>query len=225
MGMGRGSSYIGIAFLSVALSLGGATAAEPDSANVAPPSTAVHQAAETGPEVALVRVLLHTELGDILLGLDAQHAPITSANFLRYVDQKRLDGSTFYRAVKLDDSGQLGLVQGGLQGDPERVLEPIAHESPSTTGLRHVDGAISMARLEPGSATADFFIVIGDLPSLDGKAGSDDPGYAVFGRVLEGMDVVRKILEQPRDATAGDGDMKGQMIAKPVRILTVRRSG
>jgi peptidyl-prolyl cis-trans isomerase A (cyclophilin A) len=201
-----------------------APAAEPGSGTVAAPAaaTTAAEAPKTAAQVALVRVQLHTELGDIVLGLDPQHAPITSANFLSYVDQKRLDGSTFYRAVKLDEEGH-GLVQGGLRGDPERVLPPIAHEAPSTTGLKHVDGAISMARAEPGTATADFFIVMGDLPSLDGQPGSDDPGYAVFGHVLEGMDVVRKILEQPRDQEAGDADLKGQMIATPVQILTVRR--
>jgi len=202
-----------------------ASAAEPGSGTVAAPASAAAatEAPKATPQVALVRVRLHTDLGDILLGLDPQHAPITSANFLSYVDQKRFDGSSFYRAVKLDEEGRSGLVQGGLRGDSERVLPPIAHEAPSTTGLKHVDGAISMARAEPGTAMADFFIVIGDLPSLDGQPGGDDPGYAVFGHVLEGMDVVRKILEQPRDPQAGDADLKGQMIATPVQILTVRR--
>lgn len=225
----RVSTCVQIAFLAMAILYGNARGVEPNS-NAGTPSAAADKTDKTdkadkaAPEVALVHVVLHTELGDILLGLDPQHAPITTANFLSYVDQKRLDGSTFYRAVKLDQEGQYGMVQGGLRGDPERVLPPIAHEAPSTTGLKHVDGAISMARLEPGSATADFFIVIGDLPALDGQPGSGDAGYAVFGRVVEGMDVVRKILEQPRDADAGDGDLKGQMIANPVRILTVRRT-
>jgi peptidyl-prolyl cis-trans isomerase A (cyclophilin A) len=215
---------IDIAVLALALVAGSAFGGEPVPAHATLPSTAA-EAPKAAPEVALVHVLVHTELGDILLGLDSTHAPITSANFLSYVDQKRLDGSTFYRALKLDDDGRYGLVQGGLRGDPERALPPIAHEAPSVTGLKHVDGAVSMARAEPGTATADFFIVVGDLPSLDGQPGSDDPGYAVFGRVLEGMEVVRKILEQPRDPEAGDNGMKGQMIAHPVGILTVRRAG
>ncbi len=197
--------------------------AEPNAGNVGTPPGAAGEVAKPEAQVALVRVLLHTDLGDILVGLDPKHAPVTSANFLRYVDKKRFDGSTFYRAMKLDEEGRYGLVQGGLRGDSERVLDPIAHEAPSTTGLKHTDGAISMARLDPGSATADFFIVIGDLPALDGQPGGD-PGYAVFGHVLEGMDVVHKILEQPRDPEAGGEDMKGQMIANPVQILTVRRA-
>ncbi len=215
---------IGMAVLALGAFARAALAAEPASGNAGASAASAAAARQVAPQAALVRVLLHTELGDILLGLDAQHAPVTCANFLSYVDQKRFDDSTFYRAVKLDEEGH-GLVQGGLRGDPERILPPIAHEAPSTTGLKHVDGAISMARGEPGSATADFFIVIGDLPSLDGQPGSDDPGYAVFGRVLEGLDVVRKIMERPRDPAAGDGDLKGQMIDTPVQILTARRAG
>ena len=115
-------------------------------------------------------------------------------------------------------------MQGGLQGDPKRMFKPIAHESPSVTGLRHVDGAISMARLEPGSATAEFFIIVGDLVSLDGAMDGSDPGYAVFGRVTQGMDIVRQMLELPRDPQAGEGAMKGQMLAEPVKVLSVRRA-
>lgn len=176
------------------------------------------------PVPAVVAVVLQTSLGDIRLAVEIERAPVTAANFLRYVDAKRFDGIGGYRAMKLDADGKYGLVQAGLRGDRKRVFKPIAHESPATTGLSHVDGAISMARLAPGSATADFFIVIGDLVSLDGKPDSDDPGYAVFGRVTEGMDVVRQMLDLPRDPNAGDAVMKGQMLAQPVRILTVRRA-
>jgi len=171
---------------------------------------------------ATVNVVLHTALGDIVLALEKERAPITSANFLRYVDQKRLDGTEFYRAMKADEEGEFGLIQGGLRGNPKRVLKPIAHEPTSATGLSHVSGAISMARADPGTADADFFIVIGDLPSFDARP--DDPGYAVFGRVVAGMDVVRNILQQPR-SDAGEGVMKGQMLASPVKILTARRVG
>ena len=172
---------------------------------------------------ALPKVLLHSSRGDILIELESQLAPITVRNFLRYVDQKRLDGSDFYRAVKIGDDGKYGLVQGGLRGNPKKVLKPIAHESPRTTGLSHLDGTISMARTDPGTATADFFFVVGDLVALDGQASGDDAGYAVFGRVIEGMDVVRDILEQPRSVDGGEGVMKGQMLAKPVKIISVRR--
>jgi peptidyl-prolyl cis-trans isomerase A (cyclophilin A) len=200
------------------------TAAEQPLSAAAPPAgdASVAPAPAQGD---IVRVLMHTELGDIVLGLDRGRAPVTANNFLRYVDLKRLDGCTFYRAMKIDDEGKYGLVQGGLQGNPKRILKPIAHESPAVTGLSHVDGAISMARGDPGTATSDFFIVIGDLAALDGKPADNDPGYAVFGRVLEGMEVVRALLEQPRDPDKGESVMKGQMIAQPVKIITVRRAG
>lgn len=172
---------------------------------------------------ALPRVVLHSSRGDILVELEVRRAPVTVRNFLRYVDQKRLDGSDFYRAVKIGDDGKYGLVQGGLRGNPKRVLKPIAHESPRTTGLSHLDGVISMARTDPGTATADFFFVVGDLVALDGQASGDEVGYAAFGRVVEGMDVVRDILEQPRSVDGGEGVMKGQMLAKPVKIISVRR--
>jgi len=171
----------------------------------------------------LPRVILHSTRGDIVVALEAQRAPLTVRNFLRYVDQKRLDGSDFYRAVKIGDDGKYGMVQGGLRGNPKRVLKPIAHESPRTTGLSHLDGVISMARTDPGTATADFFFVVGDLVALDGQASGDEVGYAAFGRVVEGMDVVRDILEQPRSVDGGEGVMKGQMLAKPVKIISVRR--
>jgi peptidyl-prolyl cis-trans isomerase A (cyclophilin A) len=169
-----------------------------------------------------VKATMHTSLGDIVLALAKDRAPVTVNNFLRYVDQKRFDGCSFYRAVKLDDEGKFGLIQGGLRGNPKRVLKPIAHEPTTVTGLSHVDGAISMARAEPGTANGDFFIVVGDTVSYDAQPGGD-PGYAAFGRVIEGMDVVRTILGQPRSED-GQGVMKGQMIANPVKILTVRRT-
>jgi peptidyl-prolyl cis-trans isomerase A (cyclophilin A) len=172
-----------------------------------------------------VRVVLLTTLGNITLELDAARAPLTTANFLRYVDQKRFDGIGFYRALPIGEDGRYGLVQGGARGDPKRVLKPVAHESPAQTGLSHVDGAISMARMAPGSATGDFFIVLGGLTSLDGNAAAGDPGYAVFGRVAEGMDVVKQILAQPRDTEAGaESGMKGQMLAKPVQVVQARRA-
>jgi peptidyl-prolyl cis-trans isomerase A (cyclophilin A) len=170
---------------------------------------------------ATVKVMLHTALGDIVLALEKERAPITTANFLRYVDSRRLDGTEFYRAMKADEEGDSGLIQGGLRGNPKRVFKPIAHEPTTATGLSHLSGAISMARAAPGTANADFFIVLGDLTSLDARP--DEPGYAVFGRVVDGLDVVRAILQQPR-SDAGEGVMKGQMLAAPVKILTARRS-
>jgi peptidyl-prolyl cis-trans isomerase A (cyclophilin A) len=192
------------------------------------PGVALAQgAAQSGaatPVPASVKVVLKTSLGDIVLAVETQRAPITAANFLRYVDQRRLDGSEFYRSVAVDADGQYGLIQGGLRGNPKRVLKPIAHESTAVTGLSHVSGAISMARAEPGTATADFFIVIGDLVALDAQPNGGDPGYAVFGQVVDGMDVVHLIFGQPRSPTAGQGAMRGQMLAVPVKILTARRT-
>jgi peptidyl-prolyl cis-trans isomerase A (cyclophilin A) len=176
------------------------------------------------PAPATVKVVLKTSMGDIELAVETERAPITAANFLRYVGQKRMDGSDFYRAMALDEDGQYGLIQGGLRGNPKRVLKSIAHEPTSVTGLSHVNGTISMARAAPGTATADFFIVIGDLPALDAQPNGGDPGYAVFGHVIDGMDVVHAILGQPRSSTAGEGAMKGQMLATPVKILTARRA-
>jgi peptidyl-prolyl cis-trans isomerase A (cyclophilin A) len=179
--------------------------------------------AGTAPAPATVRVILKTALGDIVIAVETQRAPITAANFLRYVDQKRLDGSEFYRSMAVGEDGQFGLVQGGVRGNPKRVFKPIAHESTAVTGLSHVNGAISMARADPGTATADFFIVIGDLVSLDAQPNGGDPGYAVFGHVVDGMDVVHLIFGQPRSPTAGKGVMQGQMLATPVKILSARR--
>jgi peptidyl-prolyl cis-trans isomerase A (cyclophilin A) len=176
------------------------------------------------PAPTTVKVVLKTALGDIVLAVETQRAPITAANFLRYVDQKRFDGSEFYRSVPVGEDGQYGLIQGGLRGNPKRVLKPIAHEPTSVTGLSHVNGAISMARADPGTATADFFVVIGDLVSLDAQPNGGDPGYAVFGRVIDGMDVVHLIFDQPRSTTEGQGVMKGQMLAAPVKILSARRA-
>lgn len=173
-------------------------------------------------------IVLETERGDIVIALETERAPITSANFLRYVDEKRLDGTVFYRAMRLDWGGQpSGLIQGGTQFDPERILPPIAHEPTSATGVRHVAGAISMARNEPGTATGDFSILLSDMPSLDADPAAEDPdrraGYAAFGHVVQGMEVVRAIFDAPIDPEAGEGWMKGQMLAGPVKIVRASR--
>ena len=177
------------------------------------------------PDPAGVRVVLVTADGPITIELAPAKAPVTAANFLKYVDQKKLDGASFYRAMKLSPAGDFGLIQGGPRGDPKRSLPPIAHEPTSKTGLSHTDGAISMARGAPGSATGEFFIIVGNLSSLDAdpaKSG-DNAGYAVFGRVVDGMDVVRKILLAPTSPTAGEGVMKGQMLEPTVKIISARR--
>jgi peptidyl-prolyl cis-trans isomerase A (cyclophilin A) len=175
------------------------------------------------PVPATIPVIIETPLGAIGLALETERAPKTSANFLRYVREKRYDGTSFYRALKVTPDGSYGLIQGGLKGDPKRALPPIPHESTRQTGLSHGDGAISMARGAPGSAQGDFFLIIGGLPALDAQApGAGDPeGYAVFGRITSGMDVVKKILAAPTDPSAGAGAMKGQMIADPVPITRI----
>lgn len=183
------------------------------------------EAAAPAPKPATVRVTLQTSEGPILLELEKERAPLTTANFLRYVDQKRLDGAVFYRAMKLTPAGDYGLIQGGAQGDPKRVLPAIAHEPTTKTGLSHVDGTISMARGAPGSANGDFFITVGALTSLDANPAQpgDNLGFAAFGRVVEGMEVVRRIMSAPTSPTAGEGAMKGQMLVAPVRIVGARR--
>ena len=136
---------------------------------------------------ATTNVVIATELGDIVVALETERAPITAANFLRYADEKRFDGIVFYRAMKLD----------------------------------------SMARNEPGTANGDWSIMLAPQPGLDADPASEDPelraGYAAFGRVIEGMDVVRAIFEAPTDPDKGEGWMKGQMLASPVKVTSVRR--
>ena len=176
--------------------------------------------------VSPVRVKLETAQGAIVLELYPDKAPITAGNFLRYVDGKRFDGATFYRASKVPNAPEFGLIQGGVQNDPSKVLKPIAHEPTTKTGLSHTDGVISMGRTNPGTATSDFFIVLGDMTYMDAdpKQPGDNLGFAAFGKVVEGMDVARKILAEPTSQTAGVGVMKGEMLAKPVKIISARRA-
>ncbi len=198
-------------------------------ARFAPAFAALLLAPSTVQAQGTTEVVMTTELGAIVIALETERAPVTAANFLRYVDEKRLDGTVFYRAMRLDwDPQPNGLIQAGTQFDPERILLPIAHEPTSLTGVKHTAGAISMARNEPGTATGDFSIMLSPQPGLDADPTSEDPelraGYAAFGRVVEGMDVVRAIFDAPVDPEAGEGWMKGQMLAKPVKILTARRA-
>jgi peptidyl-prolyl cis-trans isomerase A (cyclophilin A) len=163
-----------------------------------------------------------------MVALDGRHAPVTVRNFLRYVDQRRFDGTVFYRSMRLAWGEQPnGLIQAGTRGDPRRVLPPIAHEPTSQTGILHKAGTLSMARFAPGTANGDFSILLSDMPGLDADPASANPelaaGFAAFGHVVAGMDVVRRIWEAPLSATAGAGAMRGQMLDKPVHILSMRR--
>ena len=166
----------------------------------------------------LVPVAIETTAGRIVVALDKTRAPATTANFLHYVDSHRFDGESFYRAMRI---GSGGLVQGGVRSDARKLYAPVAHEPTSATGLHNVAGAISMANAGPSTARADFFILASDMPSLDATAA--DPGFAAFGHVTEGMDVVRAILAAPVSATKGEGAMKGQMLEPPVKIIKAAR--
>jgi peptidyl-prolyl cis-trans isomerase A (cyclophilin A) len=172
-----------------------------------------------------VHVALATTKGVVTLELELAKAPLTVRNFLRYVDTKLLDKSDFYRVSHVSNAPDHGLIEGGLRGNRAKVLKPIAHESTLKTGLTHKDGTISMARRAPGTATADFFIVVGDQPGFDADpaADGDKDGFAAFGHVADGMDVVRTIFGLPLSATAGVGAMRGEMLRTPVTILTARR--
>lgn len=177
----------------------------------APPA----RAAGDDPEVVIL-----TELGEIRLTVFTSRAPITAANFLRYVDAGLYDGSTFHRTVRLDnqpnDAVRIEVIQGGLL-EEAKCFPAVEHEPTAVTGLRHEHGAVSMARSAPGSATSSFFICINDQPELDygGRRNPDGQGFAAFGQVISGMEVVGKIHQSPA---------QGQRLEPPVRIISVRRA-
>ena len=178
---------------------------------------------------ATTSVVLDTAMGEITIALETERAPITAANFLRYVDEGRFAGIKCYRAMKHRELNvPSGFLQCGTQGDPQRTLPPIVHEATSETGLSHTNGALSMARFEPGTANGDFSIMIRDQTGLDAQPDSEDPelrpGFAVFGYVTNGMDVVHAIHAAPTDPDAGEGFMKGQLLAQPITILGARRA-
>jgi peptidyl-prolyl cis-trans isomerase A (cyclophilin A) len=170
------------------------------------------------PAADLVRVALDTDKGRIVLALDRTKAPVTTANFLHYVESGKLSGESFYRAMPY---GQGGLIQGGVMSDARKLAPPIAHEPTSQTGLRHVAGTVSMANFGPGTARSDFFILTTDIPAFDATAAN--PGFAAFGRVVEGMDVVKVILASPVSPTRVEGPMKGQMLEPAVKIRKAER--
>ncbi|WP_375395346.1 peptidylprolyl isomerase [uncultured Sphingomonas sp.] len=173
---------------------------------------------------SLPRVAIETTAGRFVVAVEVVKAPITAANFLRYVDQHRLDGILFYRTVKVAD--HFGFVQFGIDNDPKRVLPPIVHEPTTQTGLPHIDGTLSLARLAPGSGRGDFTISVGDQRYLDAdptKPG-DNLGYATFARVTDGMEAVLKIFDAPVSPTKTQrGAFKGEVPETPVTVVTARR--
>jgi peptidyl-prolyl cis-trans isomerase A (cyclophilin A) len=188
--------------------------------------TATPDAEAPAPKDDLVPVAIDTSLGRIVVALDRGRAPITTANFLHYVDTHRFDGQNFYRAMHMADGkgGDGGLIQGGITTDARKLFPPIAHEPTTQTGLHNVAGAISMANAGAGTAKADFFILLSDMPGLDANGpGGDATGFAAFGHVTEGMDVVKKIFDSPVSPTLGAGAMKGQMLDPKIRIIKAAR--
>lgn len=186
-------------------------------------------AAPSAPAVKedLVPVAIDTSLGRIVVALDRGHAPVTTANFLHYVDTHRFDGQNFYRAMHIADANGAdgGLIQGGITTDARKLYPPIAHEPTSQTGLHNVAGAISMANGGAGTARSDFFILLSDMPGLDANGpGGDATGFAAFGHITEGMDVVRKIWSAPVSPTKGEGAMKGQMLDPKIQIIKAARA-
>jgi peptidyl-prolyl cis-trans isomerase A (cyclophilin A) len=163
---------------------------------------------------------IETSAGPIMVEVDHRRAPVTAGNFVRYAAEKRFDNSFFYRAARNKKNPKAGLVQGGINHRVIRARLPIAHEPTSKTGLRHVDGTLSMARNAPGTAMGDFFITVGPAAYLDARPGS--VGYAAFGKVVSGMDLVRRILAAPTYPGGRTPTTKGQQIVDPIRILTVR---
>lgn len=187
----------------------------------AAPAQSIGSSATPPPAADPVRVVVETDMGAFELDVDVDRAPVTAANFLRYVDGGHYDGGAFFRTVHADnqpnDSIRIAVVQGGR--NPDSGLEsfpPIALERTSETGILHTDGAVSMARGGPDTATHSFFICLGDQPSLDfgGMRNPDGQGFAAFGTVVAGTDVVRAIHTAPYEA---------QQLTPPVGIVKVYR--
>jgi peptidyl-prolyl cis-trans isomerase A (cyclophilin A) len=186
-------------------------------------------AAPLSAQTGEVRVRVQTELGDIVLAVDQAKAPVTAANFLRYVDAGHYDGGTWHRTVKMDNQPEstikIEVIQAGVNADHAKDgFPPIALERTNKTGLLHKDGVISMARGGADSATSGWFICINDQPSLDfgGMRNPDGQGFAAFGRVVSGMDVVRKIQAAP-SSTTRTTNPEAQRLTPPIKIIKVAR--
>jgi peptidyl-prolyl cis-trans isomerase A (cyclophilin A) len=167
-------------------------------------------------------IIISTTLGEIYARLNLKRAPVTSGNFLRYVDAGMFDSACFYRVVRIDNQPEnpvkIEVIQGGRYEKEEKGFPPVNHETTRMSGIRHRNGTISMARSKPGSATSEFFICIGNQPELDygGKRNPDGQGFAAFGKVIKGMNVVKRI-HSSRAA--------GQYLEKPVLINRITRAG
>jgi peptidyl-prolyl cis-trans isomerase A (cyclophilin A) len=175
-----------------------------------------------------VRITMATGQGDIEIELYLDKAPITAGNFLALAEDGDLDGGSFYRVVTYGNdrgSPKIEVIQGGLGNAAEAEFAAIGHESTEQTGIQHKDGVISMARGAVGTASTEFFICIGDQPGLDhGELRNEDgQGFAAFGKVVSGMDVVRAINGLPADAPSDSEYTLGQILANPVPINTVHR--
>lgn len=185
-------------------------------------------AAQTAPApaspAANPRVAIETSVGRMVVEVYLDKAPVSARNFLRYVDARRLDGVVFYRTVKPAD--HFGFVQFGVQNAPARMFPPIKHEATSETGIKHLDGTLSLPRLAPGTARGEFTIMVGDQPSFDADPSKpgDNLGYAAFGRVVEGEEVLLKIFDAPTSPTKTlMGSFKGEVPEVPVKIVSARR--
>lgn len=177
------------------------------------------------------QVQIKTSVGSITVELYAAKAPVTVANFLRYVDEKRYDNGSFYRVVRMDNQAtspvKIEVIQGGVHDDSSKILPPIPQETTNITGVLHLDGTISLARGQPESGASEFFICINDQPELDfgGKRNPDGQGCAAFGKVTKGMNVVRKI-QQGQTGTPGPTNAYSnpkQLLRKPIVIKTIRQ--
>lgn len=178
-------------------------------------------------DAGTARILMSTTAGDIEIELYLDRAPVTAGHFLQLVDNGALDGASFYRVVTYENdrgSPKIEVIQGGL-GDAGEGFDTIDHETTEQTGIRHTDGVISMARGDVGTASTEFFICIGDQPGLDyGQLRNPDgQGFAAFGRVVAGMDVVRAINGMPADGPSDSDYTEGQILTDAVGIVSVRR--
>ena len=171
------------------------------------------------------RVAMQTHLGLILLELEPDKAPLTTANFLRYAEPGRHDGAHIFRASRTEGAETTGLIEGRLSTNTTKLFPPIPHESTLKTGLKHLDGTISMARGAKGTARVDFFICCGPAPYLDADPTQpgDNEGYAAFGAVVEGLEVAHAILALPTPGVAHNPAMKGQILAPPVAITSLKK--